>query len=154
MQSSNRLFSRLGVVGTLAAGCILATACGSTVAVDSTVPGPDKPLPTEVSITMDITNPDGTSNVTLNGVTYHDSPGLVRVPVGNQTISGSFTGSSLVLSFGGYVGLGGVPSGFVASVSGPSPIVSSCSITYNGSGGGVHTFSAAFSVSTITSGHC
>ena len=154
MKISERAFSKPCLFATLAAIGLATIACGSTVVTDSTIPSRGLEEPTSVSIIVDLVAPPGTATVKLNGVSYSDSIGFVRVPVGAQTISGSFTGSSLVLNFGGYVGLGGVPTGFIASMSGPSPVVTNCSIKYTGNGTGVQTFTAVFQVATATSGHC
>ncbi|MBI3491558.1 MAG: hypothetical protein HY047_07250 [Acidobacteria bacterium] len=83
-----------------------------------------------MALIVAFTSVGGTYTASLNGQTYTASGGFtVNLPIGTQQISGSFTGTGFGVGFT-TIGGGGVQSGSLRSISGPSPQVSSCQILY------------------------
>lgn len=109
---------------------------------------------TPVSILVQFDGSPGTLSAVLDGKTYSSSPGFVTVPSGTLEISGTFTGSFVQVSFGGFVEGGGVELNSVSTLAGPSPAVSRCSVSYTRSGAGPSTFRLKFKVVTKIGGHC
>ena len=90
----------------------------------------------------------------MDGNTYSESPRVVVVPSGVVEISGTFSGSSLGISFGRFDDFAGVEENSLQSVVGPSPVTEKCGTTYTRSGTGSSSFRVHFTVSTGSSGHC
>jgi len=91
----------------------------------------------------------------LDGKTY-SSAGVstVNVTTGTHQITGTFTGSGFVVGFATIEAAGGVKSGTVLSVSGPSPTVSGCAVTYASADtpAAQHAFQVGFTVDSQSSG--
>jgi hypothetical protein len=96
----------------------------------------------------------GTVSATLNGVAYTAEPGFISVPSGTREISGTFTGATFKVSFGGFTDQGGVEFESVSSEAGPSPVVTRCSVAYTRSGTGQQAFRVKFKVVTKVGDHC
>lgn len=109
---------------------------------------------TPVSILLEIVSNDGTVTASLDGEPQSEGSGFMNVPSGTREISGSFTGTFMRISFGGFVGPGGVKLNSPSSVSGPSPSVTKCSVSYTRSGSGSSTFRMRFVVDSKTTEHC
>lgn len=122
---------------------------------DSNSPGgePGDTDPVSVLVSMTATG-GGSFSATLAGKTYSSSPEFIAVPAGTQELSGSFSGQSLRVSLGGFVGPGGIELSSAQSVEGPSPAVTQCSVTYTRGGAGSSTFRLQFKVNSKTTAHC
>jgi hypothetical protein len=92
--------------------------------------------------------------VQLDGKTY-DSAGATTVTLssGTHEMDGSFRGSGFVVGFSTIDTGGGVKSGSVRSLGGPSPKLSACSINYaTDTPNDQHSFQVQFTVDAKSSG--
>lgn len=105
-----------------------AASCGGS----SSPASPTETSSSAQSILVVFTPVGGTYTAQLNNQTYTAAGGfIVDLPVGMYQISGSFQGSGFGVGFAAVaIGAGGVQSGSLRSLSGPSPQVSPCTITY------------------------
>jgi hypothetical protein len=98
---------------------------------------------------------DAGFSVQLDGKTY-DASGVSTVSVssGAHQMTGTYRGSGFVVGFATVDLGGGVKSGSVHSVSGPSPKEIACAVTYSSSdtANAQHAFQLAFTVDAKSSG--
>jgi len=120
---------------------------------ESTQPGIQARTPVTIVVTFSMPA-GGSVTATMDGKTYNESPQVVVVPAGVVEISGTFSGTSLGVSFGRFDDFAGVVENSLQSVVGPGPVTAKCGATFTRSGTGSSSFRIHFTVSTGSSGHC
>ena len=131
----------------------LALAISGCSSGEITQPGIKVRTPVTIRVTFDVPS-GGSVSATMDGKTYSESPQVVVVPAGVVEISGTFSGTSLGVSFGRFDDFAGVEQNSLQSVVGPSPVTEKCGTTYTRSGTGSSSFRVHFTVSTGASSLC
>lgn len=117
---------------------------------------PTSPASSAVPIVVYLVPVGGSYSATLQGQTYTASGGFsVSLAPGIYTITGTIQAQGLAVGFGTLGGnAGGVQSGSPRSVSGPSPLVESCKVSYFPSTVGASSFSVQFTLTSSANSAC